>query len=388
MSAHMDLARIRPTRADIDLDAIEHNVRALRRLAPDARFMAVVKADGYGHGALPVAQAVLEAGASWLGVAIVEEGIALRKAGITVPMLVLGYTAPAVADLLLTYDIRPAVFDLNFARALSEAAVAAGRKAPVHLKIDTGMGRIGQRPHEAVAFALAVAALPGIIIEGAFTHLATADEPENDYAETQLDRFHHVLGELQKAGVQPEIIHADNSAGIMLHPEGHHALVRGGIAMYGLPPDPAVDWPVDLLPALTWRTQVAMVKTVEAGTPISYGCTYRAAGRERIASLPIGYADGLFRLLSNKGEVLIQGHRCPIVGRVCMDQTMVRLPDDLPVQPGDEVILIGKQQGQRITAGDMARMVGTINYEVVCAISKRVPRIYWKDGTPLASGIL
>ncbi|MDB4897141.1 MAG: alanine racemase [Firmicutes bacterium] len=384
----MDMARIRPTRADIDLDAIQYNVRALRKLTPEAQLMAVVKADGYGHGAVPVARAALEAGASWLGIAAMEEGAALRAAGITAPTLIFGYVPPAQASAVIAHNLRPALFDLPFARALSDAAQAAGRRAPVHLKADTGMGRIGKRAPEIVAFAREVAALPGIEIEGIFTHLATADEPENDYAARQLATFDSILGDLKAAGIDPSLKHACNSAGIMLHREGHYDLVRAGIALYGLPPDPGVTWPVALKPALTWRTQVALVKTVEAGTPVSYGCTYRAPARERIATLPVGYADGLFRLLSNKGEVLIHGRRCPIVGRVCMDQTMVRVPDDIAVQPGDAVILIGEQDGERITASDMARTIGTINYEIVCAISRRVPRIYWKDGRPQESGIL
>jgi alanine racemase len=203
-----------------------------------------------------------------------------------------------------------------------------------------------------------------------------------------LAAFEAILSDLKAAGIDPPVKHACNSAGIMLHRAGQHDLVRAGIALYGLPPDPGVHWPVALKPALRWRTEVALVKTVEAGTPVSYGRTYRAPARERIATLPVGYGDGLFRLLSNKGEVLIHGRRCPIVGRVCMDQTMVRLPDDVAVEPGDEVILIGAQGDNRITASDMAGTVGTINYEIVCAISRRVPRVYWKDGSPEVSGIL
>ncbi|HEY3364492.1 MAG TPA: alanine racemase [Symbiobacteriaceae bacterium] len=377
----MDLDRVRATQAEVDLDAIAHNVRALMQMAPAAQFMAVVKADGYGHGVLPVTRTVLAAGATWLGVATVEEGVQLAEAGLTAPTLILGgLVPPAMADVVVNWNLRTALWDMNLAEALSRAAQAAGRKAPVHLKIDTGMSRVGSRPHEAVAFAKAVSALPGIDVEGVFTHLAAADEPENDFAARQLAAFGAVLNALAAAGIRPRVRHACNSAGIMLHPEGHYDLVRGGIAMYGLEPDPAVRWPVPLRPALTWRTRVAMVKTVEAGTPISYGCTYRTTRPERVATLPIGYADGYFRLLSNKGEVLIKGQRCPIAGRVCMDQFMVRLPDDLPVSVGDEAILIGRQGSEQITASDMARTIGTINYEVVCAIHKRVPRLYCKDG--------
>lgn len=371
----MDVA-LRPTWVEVDLEAIRENVAALRSRAPYSRFMAVVKADGYGHGAIQVARAALEAGASWLGVATVEEGVELRRAEIGAPTLIFGYVPPEQVNRVLLHGLRPAIFSRELAHALDDRGRALMRKAIVHLKVDTGMGRVGVQPQEAVAFARELLALPHLELEGIFTHLATADEPENEYAAQQLAVFDGVLAVMREAGLEIPIRHSVNSAGLMLHPRGHYDLVRAGIAIYGLPPDPAVDWPVALKPALTWRTRVGHVKTVAAGYPISYGCTYRAGGSERIATLPVGYADGLSRQLSNKGEVLIGGRRCPIVGRVCMDQTMVRLPDDLDVAPGDDVIIIGEQQGERITAGDMARTIGTINYEVVCAISKRVPRVY------------
>lgn len=384
----MDLAHLRATHVEVDLDRIRQNVTALRNLAQGAQLMAVVKADGYGHGAVPVAKEAIAAGATWLGVATVEEGIILRKAGLNVPILVLGYVANNQADLVVEHDLRPAIFNPDLADTLSRYGRALGRTVKVHLKVDTGMSRVGVQPADAVAFIRAIVAKPNIELEGVFTHLATADEPDNDYAARQLGRFAEVLEVLRANGINPPVVHACNSAGIMLHPQGHHNLVRAGIAMYGLAPDPAVSWPVDLKPALTWRTAVSMVKVVEPGTPISYGCTYWSKEREKIASMPVGYADGLFRLLSNKGEVLIHGHRCPIVGRVCMDQTMVRVPLDLEVKVGDEVILIGEQQGEQVSAADMARTVGTINYEVVCAIGKRVPRVYRKDGQRYLSGIL
>lgn len=371
----MDLA-LRPTWVEVDLEAIRQNVTALRSRAPHSRFMAVVKADGYGHGAVQVARAAMEAGAAWLGVATVEEGVDLRRAEIGAPTLIFGYIPPEQVNLVLMHGLRPAVFSLELARALDARGRALMRGATVHMKVDTGMGRVGVQPQEAVDFARALLALPHIELEGIFTHLATADEPENEYAAQQLAVFGSVLADLRGAGIKVPIRHTVNSAGLMLHPPGHYDLVRAGIAIYGLPPDPNVTWPVALKPALTWRTRVGHVKTVAPGHPISYGCTYRSGGPERIATLPVGYADGLSRQLSNKGEVLIGGQRCPIVGRVCMDQTMVRVPDDLPVKPGDEAVLIGEQQGEWITASDMARTIGTINYEVVCAISKRVPRLY------------
>lgn len=376
----MEIARLRPTWAEVNLDNIKHNVTELRRLTPGARFMAVVKADGYGHGAVPAARTALEAGADWLAVATLEEGVDLRKAGLTVPILVLGFIPPVQADTVVLYDLHPAVFHLDMVQALAQWGRALMRQVHVHVKVDTGMGRIGVRPEGLVDFVKALKAYPQIELEGVFTHLATADEPGNPYTGQQLATFREALGALADAGFQPKYRHACNSAGIMLHPEAHFDLVRAGIAIYGLAPDPGVSWPVDLRPALTWKTRVALIKTVEPGTSVSYGCTYRARQRERIATLPVGYADGYFRLNSNRGEVLIGGRRCPVVGRVCMDQTMVRVPDDLEVKVGDEAVLLGEQGTERVTAADIAAAVGTINYEVVCAISKRVPRVYWKDG--------
>jgi alanine racemase len=376
----MEFARLRPTWVEINLDAIGHNVAELRRQAPDSQLMAVVKADGYGHGALPVARTALAAGATWLGVATVEEGVELRRNGVVAPTLVFGYVPEEQTGMVLLHGIRPAVFSLDLARALEERGKGLIRKAYVHLKIDTGMGRVGIRPDEVVPFVRELKKLPHIEVEGVFTHLATADEPENSFAADQLAEFERVLALLRGEGINPPIIHAANSAGLMLWPKSRYDLVRTGIAMYGHPPDPAVQWPADLQPALTWRTRVGLVKDVEHGTPISYGCTYRAEGAQRIASLPVGYADGFPRGLSNRGEVLIRGHRCPVVGRVCMDQTMIRIPPGLPVEPGDEVVIIGEQDGERITASEVAVHLGTINYEVLCAISKRVPRLYRKDG--------
>lgn len=376
----MELARVRPTWVEVDLDAIAHNVREMRRIAPDSQLMAVVKADGYGHGALQVAQAALEAGATWLGVATVEEGVDLRRNGVVAPTLIFGYVPPEQVGMVVMHGLRPAVFSLDLAQVLNQRGEALVRKAFIHLKVDTGMGRVGVRLHELAEFARALTRMSHVEVEGVFTHLATADEPENPFAGEQLKAFEQALAVLREAGVNPPVIHAANSAGIMLWPDSHYDVVRAGIALYGLPPDPAVDWPAQLRPALTWRTRVGLLKEVNPGDAISYGCTYRAESHQRIASLPVGYADGFPRHLSNQGEVLIRGRRCRVVGRVCMDQTMVRIPDDLEVAPGDEVVLIGEQQGASLTATDMARTLGTINYEIVCGISKRVPRLYRKDG--------
>lgn len=370
-------AGMRPTHAEVDLGAIAHNVRELKRLTrPETGFMAVVKANGYGHGAVPVAQAALAAGAGWLGVAVVEEGIQLRQAGIAAPILVLGPILPEQAPVAVAQHLRVALFDLELARALSAAARSTGRTARVHLKIDTGMGRVGVRPAEAAALARTVAELPGIEVEGVFTHFASADEPDPGPTRIQIGRFEEALAAIARAGVQPRIRHACNSAGLMRFPEAHYDLVRAGIALYGLAPDPSLTWPVRLWPAMTLRSRVTMVKSLEPGETVSYGRTWQAAGGERVATVPVGYADGYRRLFSNRFAALIGGRRCPVVGRVCMDQTLFLLPPDLEVEPGDEVVLLGRQGEEAITADDWARELDTINYEVVCLVGQRVPRVY------------
>ncbi|MBP2017063.1 alanine racemase [Symbiobacterium terraclitae] len=372
----MDLDRMRPTWAEINLRAIKANVAALKKASRAPHLMAVVKANGYGHGAVPVAAAAVEAGADWLGVATVEEGVTLRRSGLTAPILVLGYVSPGQAETVITEGLRVALFDGELGQALNKAARRLRRKARVHVKVDTGMGRVGFQVEQMDAIARHLAGLTHVEVEGVFTHLAAADEPENPYTQHQLQRYGEALAALAAAGIRPSIRHAANSAGLMLHPEAHYDMVRTGIAMLGLPPDPDVAWPVPLTPALSWKTRVGLVKWVEAGQSISYGCTYTARAREQIATLPVGYADGYSRRLSNRAEVLIHGRRCPVVGRVTMDQTMVHVPDDLQIQVGDEVVLIGRQGDEEITATDLARWSGTVNYEIVCSISPRVARFY------------
>jgi len=278
------------------------------------------------------------------------------------------------------HDIRGALWDLDLALALDEAARALGRTARVHLKVDTGMGRVGRRPGELAALARSLASLRRVEVEGVFTHFAVADVPGSPETVRQRERFEAALAELAREGLRPPIRHAANTAALMLNPDSHYDLVRAGIGIYGLEPAPGIAWPVSLTPALSWKSRISMVKWVEPGTTLSYGCTYTARAREQIATLPVGYADGLFRLLSNRGSVLIRGHRCPIVGRICMDQTLVRLPDGLDASPGEEAVLIGRQGGLELSATEMAGLIGTINYEVVCAISHRVPRVY-RSGT-------
>lgn len=371
---------VRPTHAIVDLDAIAHNARLLLGHAQGAALMAVVKANGYGHGALPVARAALAAGATWLGVALVEEALALRQAGITAPILVLGYAPPEQAAAVVSGDIRTALFTPELARSLAAEARQRGRIARVHLKVDTGMGRVGLQPEEVLPFLRGMQELPGIEVEGIFTHLAIADNPSVAYTARQLDTFDQVLANLEAHGLLPRIRHAANSAGILAHPRSHFDLVRGGIALYGQQPDPAMPWPDGLRPALRWETRIAHLKVVPPGASISYGCTYQAQGVERIGTLPLGYADGFSRLFSNRGEVLVGGRRCPVVGRVCMDQAMIRVPADLQVGPGERVVLLGRDGEQEITAAELAGRMGTIHYEALCLIGARVPRIYEQSG--------
>ncbi|MEW5866268.1 MAG: alanine racemase [Bacillota bacterium] len=371
----------RPTVAEIDLASIGHNIGAIRkRIGPGPEIMAVVKADGYGHGAVQVATTALTSGATWLGVALVEEGIALRKSGIIAPILVLGQLFPGQARRALRYSLSCTVSTYDFAEALSVAATQEGKKGKCHVKVDTGMGRIGVPPRQAVSFVKRVAMLPNVEVEGIFTHFATADLDDKTYAREQLSRLIDVIETLRKAGVEIQFRHAANSAACVDMPEAWLNLVRPGIIIYGLSPFSTqrfqqVKKEMDLRPALSLKTKVCFVKRALAGTPVSYGATYTTKEESVIATLPLGYADGLSRGLSNRGEVIIRERRLPIVGRVCMDQCMVD-GGDLDIEVGDEAVLIGSQGRETITAEEVADKLGTISYEVVCAISKRVPRVY------------
>ncbi len=381
-----------PLRAEIDLNAIAHNVRELRRITrPEARLMAVVKANGYGHGAIEVSRCVLQNGASILGVARVEEGIQIRKAGISVPILVFGYTLPHRAGDLFKYDLRQSVSSTATARELSEAAVSFTAKIKIHLKVDTGMGRLGLLPQkgksgdpteidsDTVAETLAIANLDALALEGIFTHFASADSADKTHSEYQLDLFLNYLRRLEKAGLSPPLKHAANSGALIDMPASHFDLVRPGIAIYGLYPSNEVDQQrVSLKPAMALKAQIIQLKKVPAGFKVSYGSTYTTQRPTTIATVPIGYADGLNRRLSSRGQMLVGGQRVPIVGRVCMDLTMLDVGDVKNVQLGDEVVVFGQQGNESLSVDEMAAMLGTINYEIVTGISARVPRVYLK----------
>lgn len=364
----------RPVWAEVDLAAIKANVRAIKKgLSPNVRLCAVVKADGYGHGAAAVAAAVLAAGADRLAVAILAEAIELRRAGFVVPIQVLGFTPPEQAKTVAAYELTQTVYSIDAVRALSAAGVETGKEVKLHIKIDTGMGRIGILPAEAGQFAAAAAQMPGIEVEGVFSHFATAEAADKSYAREQLAKFQEALGYIRSSGVDVAIRHMANSAATIEMPEAHFDMVRPGIVLYGLWPSQEVKRSIPLIPAMCLKAQVAHVKKVAAGTSISYGRIYRADTQRTIATLPLGYADGWSRLLSGKASVVIHGQYAPLVGQICMDQCMADISGITAVRPGDTVTLFGIPQ---LTADDIAEILGTINYEVVTTLGKRVPRVY------------
>ena len=366
----------RPAWAEVDLDAVAHNVAQLSRAVAPAAVWSVVKADGYGHGAIAVSRAALRAGAAGLAVALVEEAVVLRRAGIDAPLLVLSEAPPHQHDDVVRWELRPVVYSPAGIDALATRARPA-RSVRVHLKVDTGMHRVGARPTDAVALAERVADAPGLELEGLMTHLAVADQPDDPYTDQQLDAFDDVLHDLQAAGIDPPLVHAANSAGGLAHRRARYSLVRAGIATYGIAPGPGVrSHAAGLQPVLTLRARVSFVKRVAAGARISYGLRHRFERDSTVATVPLGYADGVPRRLSSVGaEVLLGGRRRPITGVVTMDQLMVDCGDDA-VAVGDDVVLLGAQDDERVTADEWAERLGTIAYEVTCGIGARVPRVH------------
>ena len=366
------------TWAEISLGNLGHNYRALRSCAPDSKFLATVKANGYGHGSVPVAKRLVELGADYLAVACLDEAVELRRAGIAAPILVLGYTQPELAGEVVALDVTQTVFTPELAQALSEAAGAAGKRAKIHLKADTGMSRLGVLDHDpqrAAADIAALCALPHLEPEGIFTHFANADGDEG-YTMLQFTRFLDVLKELEeKYGRAFEIRHCAASAAVLHYPCTHMDMVRPGIALYGHYPDPGcegLDGP-GLRPVMSLFSRVAAVRDFPAETPVSYGCTASFGGAGgRTAVLPIGYADGLHRTLSNQGSVWLDGQPRPIMGRVCMDLCMIGLDGEAEVHPGD----VAEIFGERLPVEGQAELAGTISYELLTAVAPRVPRIY------------
>jgi len=369
---------MRPTRVEINLDNIAYNISEIqRRIGDKVNIMAVVKANGYGHGAVEVARIAIESGAQWLAVAMLEEAVELREDGIQSPILVLGLSPPAEAEELVKYKLAQAVCTRELAQALSAEARLMGQATKVHVKVDTGLGRLGILPEEVTGFISEISHLKGIEIEGIFTHFSAVDE-DKSFTELQIKRFKELVVSLEKAGIHIPVKHAANSAAVLDIPSSYFDLVRPGIMLYGLYPSLKVTHSIHLKPAMSFKTQVAYLKTVPAGISLSYGRTFITRKKSRIATLPVGYADGYTRALSNKGEVLIKGKRAPVVGRVCMDMILVDVSHIPDVKVGDEVVLFGRQDGAQLSVDEIASKMGTINYEVVCGIDRRVPRVYIK----------
>jgi len=374
-----------PTWVEINLDAIAHNVKNIKKLIGEKKeLMAVVKGNAYGHDILEIASEVLNNGATRLAVARLEEGIFLRKSGITVPILILGLTLKQQAELLVSYNITPTVSEYEMIEKLSESAFKEDKIVKVHLKVDTGMGRIGISPNHVLNFIKKIKVLKSVEIEGIFTHFSVADEKDKTYTEKQFQKFMEVLTVLKKEGIRIPVKHVGNSATLLDLPHMWLDLVRPGISVYGLYPSREVQKTVKLIPAHTFKTRIVFLKELPAGECISYGRTYTTNKRRtKVASLPVGYADGYNRLLSNQGEVLVRGRRFPVIGRVCMDQTMIDVTNLPQVEIGDEVVLWGRQGQEEITAEEIAEKIGTINYEIVhMPDKKRVPKLFIKNKKP------
>ena len=378
-------------KACIDLDAIQKNIHNLKQITDKkSKFMAVVKADAYGHGAVQVAKTAVEAGADWLGLARLNKVAEIRQAGIKVPILVFGYIHPSQAAMINDLDLVATVYDFEMAKALSSKAILLNRPVKVHLKVDTGMGRVGMvigRNNKSLADKTArkqvlkeierIIKLPGIDFNGIYTHFAAADHKDRTYTDLQIELFASLLDDLKKKKIEFEICHAANSAGIIEFPESHFDMVRAGISIYGLYPSSEVDKSkVKLAPAMTLTSIVTSVRKVAKGFYVSYGMTHETQKATRLASVPVGYADGFSRRFSSNGIMLVKGHRAPVVGRICMDQTMIDVGNIPNVKTGDEVVLIGSQGNETIGADELAARINTINYEIVSALTFRVKRIY------------
>jgi alanine racemase len=366
----------RPTAAVISGDALSHNYREALRRADGRKILAVVKAQAYGHGAVEVSRRLLGLGADMLGVALVEEGRELREAGIVAPILVMGALFPEQSETIVALGLTPVVSNRSVAKALSAAAKQRGTTVFVHVKIDTGMGRIGVAPEEAPAFLADLKKLGSITVQGLMTHFADADLSDKQFAAKQMDRFESLLKVLAAQGIDIPVRHAANSAALLDFRRALFTMVRPGLMLYGYNPLEERAARADLRPVLSLVTRIAFIKRVPAGVPISYGRTFVTKRDSSIATLPIGYADGYRRGLSNTGEALVRGMRARVVGRVCMDMCMLDVTDVPGVREGDDVVLIGSQGSERITAEDIAAKTETIAYEVLCGVSERVPRIY------------
>jgi alanine racemase len=373
---------LRPVWAEVDLDKLAHNMREIRRNAVSKDIIAVIKADGYGHGALDIAPTLLENGATRIAVAVLNEAVELRRGGIEEPIMVLGFTPPSQIDMLLRYDIEQTVYSYDLAKEISQLAKKKNKVAKIHIALDTGMGRIGFLPDdESAEVVYKISKLPNIVIEGLFSHFSSADEDDKTYTDMQLDRYTAFYNKLISSGVKVNMRHIANSAAIIDMPQSHFEAVRPGIILYGYYPSEQVfKNKIDLKPVMSLKTNIVHIKNLPAGEYISYGREFKTLRESVIATLPVGYADGYTRLLFNKAKVIINGSFVPVIGRICMDQCMVDVTEIKNVKVGDEVVLMGEQGDLSFTADHIAELIGTINYEITCMISKRVPRVYIKGG--------
>lgn len=367
----------RPTWAEIDLGAVRHNLRKIREAAGKAKIMAVVKANAYGHGMLRICDICLEEKVEYFGVASLDEALSIREHNIKTPILILGYVPSEYADMVVQNDISSTVFNLQWAEALDKAAVKLGKRAKIHVKIDTGMGRLGFYPDEKnIQIIRKIASLPGIFLEGIFTHFAAADARDKTFAHEQLKKFNWFIKYLEDYGVKIPLKHSSNSAALIDIPEARFDMIRAGIILYGLYPSDEVKREIiDIIPVMRLKSKISFIKVLPPGHTVSYGRTYCCLSPTKVATVPIGYADGYSRLLSNKVWAVVRGVKVPLIGNVCMDQCMFDVTEVEGVKEGDEVILFGRKE-DGITADDLASIIGTINYEVVSCIGPRVCRVY------------
>jgi alanine racemase len=364
---------------EIDLGAIAFNLQGIRKQVAPAGIMAVVKADGYGHGALQVSRLALQEGAEYLAVAVVDEALALRKAGIAAPILVFGGFSPEDAPLFVDWELDATLYDTRSLALLARAAKKRGRAVRVHVKIDTGMGRLGVEWRQAADFVEQVHKTEGVELQGLYTHFATSDALDKSYAHLQLIRYKQVVEEVEGRGIRIPLKHTANSGAILDMPGSWFDMVRPGIMLYGHYPSAETTESIEIHPAMSFKTAVIQVKTLQRGESVSYGRTFIADKPTVIVTLPAGYADGYNRLLSNRGQILLHGKRCPVVGRVCMDLIMAVAEEGEEIGVGDEVVLFGKQGREEVSVASLCDLLGTIPYEVTCWISRRVPRVYMHD---------
>lgn len=381
------MAHHRATRAEINLKAFQNNLQKLKIiLGPETGIMAVIKADAYGHGALPCAKAAVESGVDYLGAGVIEEGVELRKNGITDPILILGSIFPDEASDLVQYDLATILCTPDLAQSISKEAAKQKKTVNVHIKVDTGMNRLGVLPENLLALVEKTSSLPNIKIEGLSTHFSSADDPDTTITTRQIDLFQKTLSELHNKGISPPITHLANTSALFRFPDSRSRMVRPGLILYGALPSPILKPVVHeycknknleyFEPVMHWISKIILTKSVQNGQPISYSGKHVTKKDSLIATLPIGYADGLHRSLSNKMEVLIKGKRAPQVGAICMDMTLIDVTDIPDVQPGDEVVIFGEQGNEEIKVEELAEKGNTIPYEFLCNVGKRVPRVY------------